>query len=771
MKKFLLSFSFLCCLFSLSPQVEMRKWKVHLAYNSATQLTQSDNKIYAISSGMLFSVDKTFGEMETYSKVNGLNGSVISCMRYDATTRQLLVLYDDGNIDAITEQGIRNIPDYYNKDQTISKEVRDIFFHEKKAYLSTHFGILAVNMDKLEVADAYYMGKNSSPVAIIQTAVHNQTIYALSDLELYKAPLSSNLVNYENWSVENSLPGSGPIQSVTVFAGSLFLMRGNAIYRSSDGVNWSNSVSHSKRMMKVSGGRLLAHAENRFYYLDEQGQSEEILLDKITHVRDVEYDPENKIYWIADEKEGLASYDGSNLTFYKPSGPIMAVPDKVVFAGNRLFALPGKADGNDMYRYPGHVMIYENGSWHNILQREIMEKTGRSAHDFVDVAVDPSDPRHFFVTSFANGLYEFKNDAFHFLYASENSPLENIIGPSLVPNDYTWIYGTVLDEESNLWVLNSLANKSLKALSRDGKWTEFDYAPIKKMKVLNNLFIPSKNPTQKWITSNWGAGTVFLFVLDNGGSPLDANDDTHRVFSYFNYGGETPLVPQRIYSIAQDTEGVIWLGTSHGPLLFHNVDKVLSPDYNPSRVKIPRNDGTDQADYLLEEEPVRAIVVDAANRKWLGTETSGVYLLSANGQEIIHHFTAQNSPLLSNKIFSIAINSTTGEVFFATEKGLVSYQSDAAGAANTFSDVYVYPNPVREDYKGIITIAGLMKNTQVKITDLHGNLICETVSNGGIATWDGKNRQGRKVSTGIYLAICVNEDGSQSAVSKIMVIN
>ena len=207
------------------------------------------------------------------------------------------------------------------------------------------------------------------------------------------------------------------------------------------------------------------------------------------------------------------------------------------------------------------------------------------------------------------------------------------------------------------------------------------------------------------------------------------------------------------------------------PFFFKISQRSYNSDYTCSRVKIPRNDSTNLADYLLVNEKIKAIAIDGANRKWIGTEASGVYLMSENGQQTIQHFTVSNSPLLSNDIISISINPVTGEVFFGTGQGIVSYQSDASEAGNTFSNVYAYPNPVREGFTGIITITGLVENTQVKITDISGNLVCQTVSNGSIATWDGKDAHGRKVSTGIYLALCTSSDGTQSSITKIMVIN
>lgn len=270
-----------------------------------------------------------------------------------------------------------------------------------------------------------------------------------------------------------------------------------------------------------------------------------------------------------------------------------------------------------------------------------------------------------------------------------------------------------------------------------------------------------------------------ICVFDDNGTLTNQTDDKSTFISDFIYpetdkNNQTTAVkvsPGSILCMAQDKNGVVWVGTEQGPFLFSNLTKVFDTDYTCSRVKIPRNDSTNLADYLLKDEKIKAIAIDGANRKWIGTESSGVYLMSENGQETIQHFTTSNSPLLSNDILSIAINPKSGEVYFGTGLGIISYQGDAVEAGETFGDVHAYPNPVREGYNGVITITGLVKDTQVKITDIAGNLVCETVSNGSIAIWDGKDVHGRKVSTGVYLAICANADGTQSTITKILVIN
>ena len=223
------------------------------------------------------------------------------------------------------------------------------------------------------------------------------------------------------------------------------------------------------------------------------------------------------------------------------------------------------------------------------------------------------------------------------------------------------------------------------------------------------------------------------------------------------------------YSIAEDLEGAIWVGTDKGVTVFYSPGLVFS-DFNYDAQQILITEGN-YGQYLLSEERVKCITVDGANRKWIGTEKSGVFLLSKDGQEEILHFTKNNSPLFSNNIVDIAINPNNGEVFIATEKGLISYRSDATEGSSKQRSTKVFPNPVREDYNGPIAISGLVTDARVKITDVSGEIIFETIANGGQAIWSGKNKFNERVATGIYLVLSTNMFGEEKMVSKILFIN
>lgn len=757
-------------------QVAMGKWRTHFSYNSVNQIAQSDRKIYAVSDGALFSVDKLDGYIkpEVYSKVSGLNGSNIGSIEFDPLSKELLVVYANGNIDILESGGITNIPDLYNKQLGSSKNVNQIQFYQNKAFLACDFGILVLNTLKKEVADTYIIGPNASEVKILATTVYKDNIYALTSTSLFKALVNEpHLVNYEFWKTLTNTPGNGDFQAIDSFAGSLFVLRNNKMYKLENNDSWSEFLpTFSVSKMYVSNNKLIIYTSAGIYSIDESLNATAINLGVDYSLEEVEYDVTNNTYWFAAKEKGVVKYDASEsegITEFKPDGPATNTAWNMTFAGKKLFVVSGGREGAQ-FGNDGNVMIYENGKWSNLLAQTIQAITQHPVKDFMNVAVDPVDNKHFFVTSYGTGLFEYKNDAFFMWHNYLNSTIQGHPAVPSNPWDYMRLDGAAFDNKGNLFLNNSAVSAGVKILKADRSWIEQTIPGMTK-DVMGLTLVNNQNPNQKWATSYRQSE---IYVYDNNGTIDDTSDDKPPVVlkSLADPDNTGQVITFKMtYSIAQDKNGVVWVGTDNGPLLFNNTSKAFDAGYTCSRVKIPRNDGTNQADYLLDGERINVIAIDGANRKWIGTENSGVYLMSENGQETIEQFTVSNSPLLSNTVMSIAINPVTGEVFMGTGMGIISYQGNAADATDAFENVHAYPNPVRENYNGVITITGLIANTQVKITDLTGNLICETVSNGSVATWDGKNSNGRKVGTGIYLAICVNEDGTKSTITKIMVIN
>jgi len=282
------------------------------------------------------------------------------------------------------------------------------------------------------------------------------------------------------------------------------------------------------------------------------------------------------------------------------------------------------------------------------------------------------------------------------------------------------------------------------------------------------LLIWNQNENLKIVTSNHGVNG--LFVLDDNGTIAYRSDDKCVMRTVFIDQDNNSVKLEEVYTIAQDKSGALWIGTDQGVVVIDDPSALLTGNAC-RKIKIPRNDGTGLADYLLGTEQINTIVVDGANRKWIGTQTSGVYLVSEDGLETIHHFTMDDSPLIDNTILSLAIQPTTGRVFIGTDKGLMSFQSDAAPASEDYSNVYAYPNPVRPDFEGVITIRGLMDESIIHIVDNAGNLVCETRSNGGLAIWDGKTADGRRAASGVYTVFLNENSANKHAVTKILLMH
>ena len=775
MKKILiLSVIVVFCGLAASGQVAMGKWQTHFAYNIVEHVAQSENKVFAVSAGKLFSVDKRDGKMDLYSKITGLNGVNISKIEYDDANKTLLIVYQDGNIDFLSAGGVKNLPDYYNKQMSADKSINHILIANNKAFLSCNFGIITLNMLKMEIQDTYYIGNNASEVKVLNTTIHNGNIYALSASNIYFASASEpHLINYEYWKTMSNLPGNGNFQALHSFGNFLVLLRDGKLYKQDSNGIWSNIETTTVfNKIIVSGDYMQAYSNSDTYIYDKQFAQKQIT--GITDVKDGSYDNTKNRFWFAAGDQGLAEYQINGtapvINYYKPAGPALNIPYNMKFAGNRLFVVPGEKFLGPIKR-PGYVMILENNTWKNISHDEIEKSlNGLRVEDFSTIAIDPDDNKHFFVNSASTGIYEFRNDEFYMHYDRSNSNIETALN---IPDVYfQWTDNVVLDKDKNLWLTNDLTSHGIKVFKSNGEWAKLEYSGVNNKQSLGKILISNQNPNHKWVISRRHFPGICIF--DDNGTLDTQTDDKTSFFSSLNYNtsdGVKSINPLLFFCIEQEKNGAIWVGTNEGPLLFNNPSKVFEPGFTCSRIIIPRNDGTGLGDFLLEDQNVTAIAIDGANRKWIGTESSGVYLMSENGQETILHFTSKNSPLLSEQILSIAIHPVTGEVFIGTGGGLLSYQSDAAEAGNTFSNVHVYPNPVRENFTGLITITGLVENTQVKITDVAGNLVSETTSKGSIATWDGKNSFGQKVSTGVYLAICISPDGLQTSTAKILIIN
>jgi hypothetical protein len=463
--------------------------------------------------------------------------------------------------------------------------------------------------------------------------------------------------------------------------------------------------------------------------------------------------------------------------YYLPDGPEVNTPYSLTWSGGKLWMVPGGRWVNQN-KQAGHVMIYERGKWTNITQASIKQQTQKDVLDFTSVAMDPQDANHYWVSSFGTGLYEFRTDK----VVNHYHPGNSIIGSAAPenPNRYTRVDCPVYDEDGVLWVsVAGGVDTNIVAFLPDGTQRGLNLYHNDNRFVLNTpgaILIDRHQPQRKWIVSS--RSETGLVLLDDGGSRWDTNDDQCIVRKEWMDQNGHLIAPEQIHCLAQDQNNTIWVGTSKG--LFIIPDKV---DYTASnaceRIIIPRNDGTNLGDYLLENEQINAIAIDGANRIWIGTAASGLYLMGFTEPtadmnstlEMISHFTTENSLLPSNDILAIALQESTGEVFIGTGSGLVSYMSDAVEPEEDFSSLYAYPNPVYPNYKGSVVIKGLMADTEVRIVDAAGNLVKKLVGNGGEVVWDMTNAQGQRVASGVYTALCNTQSGNGHGAVKVLIMN
>ncbi len=490
-------------------------------------------------------------------------------------------------------------------------------------------------------------------------------------------------------------------------------------------------------------------------------------------------DEQNNCYWTTEDNVNLMAYreiDGEKTVFLsniRPEGPKYNYFGFLRFIKNKLYCTNGIVNSVYDSQQPASIQVLDNKDW-TIYPDNLNEITGHLFKDIVCIDVDPTDESHVFVAGRC-GLYEFKDYNFIQEYNVDNSPLKSAATIPTPNKDYLIVNGIKFDQNGNLWVMNSLsAGTSLFLLTKNGEWISYHnqalmYDESKSLENMKSPIIDSRGMIW-FVNDHWRTPALICFDTKN--------NKVYNFKTFVNQDGTTINITFG-RCVAEDKEGNIWFGTNVGPLMLRNDDilKIVNSGINENtefvQVKVPRNDGTNFADYLLSGLDIMSICIDDANRKWFGTSGNGVYLMSSDNIEQLYHFTETNSNLLSNNLMDIAINHKNGEVFFGTDKGLCSYMSDANTTYEemTKENVYAYPNPVRPDYKGLITITGLSLNADIKIVTTNGVLVAQGRSNGGMFTWDGNDLNGKRVASGIYMVQTATAEGNKGTVCKIAIIN
>ena len=501
----------------------------------------------------------------------------------------------------------------------------------------------------------------------------------------------------------------------------------------------------------VEGNYIYAASSTNGLY---RGLMTDNLLDKSNWSRVGDYVPRTKT--VDPELLALAQT-------LDPGGPKYNYFGFMRFTQGRLYTCNGVFGASYDPQRPGTIQVLDNDGW-TIYQDNIAELTGHSYMDLSELDVDPADKNHVYAGG-RTGLYEFRNGQFVKHYNYDNSPI--VCVTNLEGNkDYVLVQGIKFDTASNLWCLNSNGRNNLLLLSKNNEWTqhfkqELMIADNRSLQNMKDIIFDSRG-LMWFVNEHWNKPSLICYQPSTEGI---------KVYSSFVNEDGTTVNVTFVRCVAEDKDRNIWIGTNMGPLQLP-ANQIGTDDDTFNQIKVPRNDGTNLADYLLTGVDVTCMAVDGGGRKWFGTNGLGAYLISEDNYSEIHHFTVSNSDIISNNVQSIAIDQQTGEVFFGTDKGLCSYMSDATEPNEEMNkdNVYAYPNPVRPDYTGLITVTGLSYDADVKIVTSNGVLVAQGRSNGGMFTWDGTDLKGKRVVSGVYFVQTATQDGSSGTVCKIAIV-
>lgn len=743
--------------FTYSWAQEFSAWSEHLPYRKAKQLLASNENIYCLTESGLFCYSLVDNEIVSFSRTKGLSDTDISCIAWAVDNEVLLVAYQNGNLDLIFKKEIINISDIKHYSAIEEKAINSILVYENWAYLGTDFGIVVVNLDKKEIADTYIIGEKGRNVKVNDVVIMDNDIWAASDEGIYRAKINSNnLADFNNWERDNSLPNyERACSDLQLIDKTLYALR-SASFSSSEvykyqNNNWTNFILGTTiiNALSKSGNELwVSKSESVDIYNFNGSKLSNISFGDDDDFRDVL--KINERIFIADYEKSLIEVQGNSFISIKPDGPVRSDISSIYSVGDETWAVAGNHD--NLYNnanVDAELFLYESNNWQNFTGDNLPELSGKI--DLLDITSNKINEALVYAASWGDGIFVFEDKKFRSAWDSNNSPLGTKGIISMSP-----------DLDGNLWVLDANSVEGIKVLTYNNEWISLTCNGLSGQVDMQKILALSNG--DKWVLREPGNS---LYAFNENNSIANGDDDVVKSFMVKDENSST--ISSYIYDMAEDEEGSVWLASSSGVAVYADPGAIFrNGDFYAYR-PVVTIDGSTQ--YLLSTENVQCIAINGANQKWFGTESSGAFLVSENGDEQLAYFNTTNSPLPSNKIEKISVNPGTGEVFFVTDKGMVSYKGKVTEGTDNFKGLYVYPNPVRETYEGDITVSGLIKNSIVKITDVSGNLVWEGESEGGQFIWDGKNFNGSRVHTGVYLIFCSNSDGSESKVIKLLFIH
>lgn len=764
MRRIALFFCFLVAICTGFSQ-NQSSWQGFFSYNEIKDLAQSNATFFAAAENALFSKNTITNTLKTTTTIDGLSGLTISALYHSTTFNKTIVGYENGLLIVIneTDGSILKVVDILNKQLPANiKKINHFMEYQGILYVSCDFGIVQFNLNTQLFGDTYYIGDSGKEIAVKQTAIFEGNIYAATENGIRRAAISNpNLIDYQQWALLLSDNWSG----ITAF--------GTDLYATTTAGMLYKYVLNSFDFDQNFGAPVVdlrSHANNLLVTTPSQISVFGSGLLLIKQINSNQFKDKNPVFtcativntnlFLGTKENGLlaTTLSDGKINDSTPPGPLRNAIFSFQVTPTTLWAVYGGYTGDyNPYSYNNSgpnlygISRLNAQGWLSIPAEDVL-----GAKSISRITIDPKDESRVYASSFFSGLLRIEKEVPNFLYNQINSGLESITseGPNYID---VRINGTAFDSSGNLWVTNSRIENGIKVLKSNGQWQSYSLNAIaeKSIDVSMGRLLIDKNNT-KWICSNTDGLIAF-------------NESSTTPFKKLTFGSDKGNLPSTdVRALAIDTNNQLWIGTTKGLRVLSNVNNFQNSADLTSKPIIILEDGVAQE--LLYEQFINAMVVDGANNKWVGTADSGVFLLSSNGQKTIHHFTVNNSPLPSNTINDIGINSATGEVYIATTKGMISFKGLATAPNDTLNSVYVYPNPVRPEYSGTVKISGLLDRANVKITDIEGNLVHEAISEGGTIEWDTTAFGKYKVASGVYMVFISAEDGIETKVKKVMII-
>ncbi len=727
------------------------RWTDYFSYFNVKIITQANNLLFCASENGLFSYNEETGEVKKFSKANGLHEVKITAFSYNQPNNALIIGYKNGKMDIIKDNTIHLIIDIpFEQNYQGDKTINHIYTEGDYAILSMDFGISVFDLKRMEFKETCYFRNGANYYKVNKATILNNKIYAASSSGLYSHTIDGLIPNFPAWTVYRAGTNfTRVIKNNTTLIASV----GNAITKSGDeGATWQNVGSYPNLTDLVSVKNTILFVQlNKITTLDQNF----IVTNSTSYSDNLNsgYYSNGNLY-AATQLKGILKGTSEYLA---PDGPYNNQSYSLNIVDNQLWIAPGGRDNENNYgpvSYRYGYYHFDGSKWEHLSYENV-----NSESYIMSVIPNPSNLKETYVFSYANGLVKMVDNNFSIRYNHTNSAIkttERLTGGGFDTNGNLVIVQAWAAETSN-GVNNAIIIKTPN--------DQFNYLSLlpKRIDQAGGAMRPYIDPKgYVWVPSPRRNGLV---VYKYNNTPLNTSDDAIYLIQNAENAGNLPS--NNVMCATLDNSGTAWIGLDNGLRIFRNpYPSLQSGSYNTERIIVSQGGAGEE---VLREVRINAIAVDGANRKWVGTHTSGVFYFSEDGKTTLAKFTVNDSPLPSNLITDIQIDKT-GEVFFVTPLGVVSYRGDITNTGDEFGDIVAYPNPVRPGYTGNITIRGLAHDAYVKITDVAGNLVYETRAPGGLATWNGNNFNNKPVASGVYLVLMSNSDGSKHATTKIAII-